>query len=151
MDQTNEAAHAALILRLSLGGMLIAHGLLKVLVYTLPGTAQFFASVGFPAWLAYVVVAMELAGGALLLAGVATRWAALALVPVMLGAASVHWANGWVFSNPHGGWEYPVLLAVLMVVQALLGPGAYAIRFGRFGPARPLEALSKGKPHHVIA
>ncbi len=130
MQQTNEVAYAALVLRLSLASMLIAHGLLKVLVFTMPGTVQFFAAVGFPAWLAYVVVAMELAGGIFLLGGVATRWAALSLVPVMLGAASVHWANGWVFSNPHGGWEYPVLLAVLMVVQSLLGAGAYALRPG---------------------
>ncbi len=130
MYRTNEVAYAALVLRLSLGSMLIAHGLLKVLVFTMPGTVQFFASVGFPGWLAYVVVAMELAGGIMLLGGVATSWVALSLVPVMLGAASVHWANGWVFSNPHGGWEYPVLLAMLMVVQALLGAGAYALRPG---------------------
>ena len=125
-----QTAYAALVLRLSLGIMLIAHGLLKVLVFTLPGTVQFFASVGFPGWLAYGVVAMELAGGVLLLAGSATSWVALALAPVMLGAASVHWANGWVFSSPNGGWEYPALLTVLMVVQALLGPGAYTLRLG---------------------
>ena len=127
MNEKYQVAVAALILRLSLGTMLVAHGLLKVLVFTLPGTAQFFASVGFPGWLAYPVVAMELVGGALMLGGVATRWVALALVPVMLGALSVHWGNGWVFSSANGGWEYPALLAVLLLVQALLGPGAYAI------------------------
>lgn len=127
MNEKHQVAVAALILRLSLGTMLMAHGLLKVLVFTLPGSAQFFASVGFPGWLAYPVVAMELVGGALMLGGVATRWVALALVPVMLGALSVHWGNGWVFSSANGGWEYPALLAVLLLVQALLGPGAYAI------------------------
>ena len=127
MNEKHQVAYAALILRLSLGAMLIAHGLLKVLVFTLPGTAQFFASVGFPSWLAYPVVAMELVGGVLMLGGIATRWVALALVPVMLGALSVHWGNGWEFSGANGGWEYPALLAVLMLVQSLLGPGAYAI------------------------
>lgn len=127
MNEKHQVAVAALILRLSLGTMLMAHGLLKVLVYTLPGSAQFFTSVGFPGWLAYPVVAMELVGGALMLGGVATRWVALALVPVILGALSVHWGNGWVFSGANGGWEYPALLAVLLLVQALLGPGAYAI------------------------
>lgn len=127
MNENHQVAYAALILRLSLGTLLIAHGLLKLLVFTLPGTVQFFASVGFPGWLAYPVVAMELGGGVLMLGGVATRWVALALVPVMLGALSVHWGNGWVFNSVNGGWEYPALLAVAMLVQALLGPGAYAI------------------------
>jgi putative oxidoreductase len=128
--------YAALFLRLSLGIMLIAHGLLKVLVFTLPGTVQFFSSVGFPGWLAYVVVAAELGGGLAMLAGIGVRAVSLALAPVMLGAASVHWGNGWVFNAPNGGWEYPVLLAVLMIVQALLGPGAYALRAPR-GPLQP--------------
>ena len=127
MNEKHQVDYAALILRLSLGTMLLAHGLLKVLVFTLPGTAQFFTSVGFPGWLAYPVVAMEVGGGLLMLGGVATRWVALALVPVMLGALSVHWGNGWGFSGANGGWEYPALLAVLMLGQALLGPGAYAI------------------------
>lgn len=127
MNEKHQVAYAALILRLSLGTMLLAHGLLKVLVFTLPGSVQFFASVGFPGWLAYPVAAMEVGGGLLMLGGVATRWVALALVPVMLGAMSVHWGNGWVFSGANGGWEYPALLTVLMLVQALLGPGAYAI------------------------
>lgn len=127
MTQTRNIALAAFTLRISLAVMLLAHGLLKVLVYTLPGSAQFFASVGFPGWLAYLVAAMEIIGGALMLFGVATRTTALAMLPIMLGAVVVHWTNGWVFSAPNGGWEYPALLAVLMLVQALLGPGAYAL------------------------
>lgn len=122
---------AAFLLRLSLGLMLLAHGLLKVLVFTLPGTAQFFDSVGFPGWMAYPVAALEIGGGLLLLTGVMTRATALALIPIMLGATAVHWGNGWVFSAANGGWEYPALLAVLMVVQALLGPGAYALKLAR--------------------
>ncbi len=125
--------YAALLLRLSLGAMFIAHGLLKLLVFTLPGTAKFFESVGFPGFLAYVVVAVELATGALLLLGVRTRLVALATIPVLIGAASVHIGNGWLFSSANGGWEYPVLLVVLAIVQALLGDGAYALK-----PARPV-------------
>jgi putative oxidoreductase len=127
MNEARNIALGTLVLRLSLGTMLLAHGLLKVLVFTVPGTVQFFVSVGFPGWLAYLVIAMELTGSMLLIGGIATRWVATALVPIMLGAASVHWENGWVFSAPNGGWEYPVLLAVLMAVQALLGSGAYAL------------------------
>lgn len=136
MNDQQRIAYAALTLRLSLGVMLLAHGLMKVLVFTLPGTAQFFGSLGFPGWLAYVVVALEIGGGILLLLGVATRITALAMIPIMLGAMSVHWANGWVFSAPNGGWEYPALLAILMVVQALLGPGAYALGAARAAASR---------------
>jgi len=128
MNTNRQTEYAALVLRTSLGIMLLAHGLLKVLVFTLPGTVQFFASVGFPGWLAYPVAAAELVGGVLMIAGVATRIVALGLIPIMLGAMSVHLGNGWVFSSPNGGWEYPALLAVLMVVQALLGAGAYALK-----------------------
>lgn len=140
MNENRNAAYAALILRLALGTMLIAHGLLKVLVFTVPGTVQFFASVGFPGALAYLVIALELFGGAALLAGIATRWVGLALIPVMLGATGVHWGNGWVFSAPNGGWEYPALLAVLMLVQALLGPGAFALGAAARGSAKLARA-----------
>ena len=119
---------AALVLRLSLGVMFIAHGLLKVMVFTLPGTAQFFSSVGFAGWMAYPVVYLEIIGGILLISGLCTRWVALALIPVLLGAVYVHSANGWVFSAANGGWEYPAFLAMATVVQAMLGEGAFALR-----------------------
>jgi putative oxidoreductase len=127
MIDTRTAPYAALVLRVSLGVMFIAHALLKILVFTLPGTAQFFASVGFPAWTAYPVTAVELIGGVLLIAGVYSRWVALALVPVLVGAAAVHWGNGWLFTAQNGGWEYPVFLAAAALVQALLGEGRYAL------------------------
>lgn len=127
MNNTQNTQYAALILRLSLGIMLIAHGLLKVMVFTVPGTVQFFSSVGFPGWMAYLVIAAEIGGGVLMLGGVFTRWIALALIPIMLGVVSVHLANGWVFSAPNGGWEYPAFLTVTLIVQALLGPGAFAL------------------------
>ena len=120
--------YAALILRVALGAMFIAHGLLKVFVFTLPGTAQFFASVGFPGWTAYPVAAAEVAGGILLVLGVYSRVVATALIPLLIGAAAVHIGNGWVFSSPNGGWEYPVFLIVIAAVVALLGDGAYALK-----------------------
>jgi putative oxidoreductase len=122
------APYAALVLRFSLGIMFIAHALLKVFVFTLPGTVGFFESVGFPGWLAYVTIAAELLGGALLILGIYARWVALALVPILLGALQVHLGNGWVFSAEGGGWEYPAFLAAASLVLALLGDGAYALR-----------------------
>ncbi|MBX3660914.1 MAG: DoxX family protein [Burkholderiales bacterium] len=127
MIQSHTAPYAALLLRVSLGIMFMAHGLLKVVVFTIPGTVQFFESVGFPGALAYVTIVAELLAGALLIAGFATRWVALATVPLLLGAAWVHLPNGWVFSAQGGGWEYPVFLAVAAVVQFLLGDGAWSV------------------------
>jgi putative oxidoreductase len=99
-----------------------------VFVFTLPGTAQFFASVGFPGWAAYPVVAAEVAGGILLVLGVYSRVVAAALIPVLIGAAAVHIGNGWLFTSPNGGWEYPAFLIVIAAVVALLGDGAYALK-----------------------
>lgn len=121
-----------LLLRISLGLMWIAHALLKLVVFTLPGTAQFFESIGLPGALAYPVFAAELLGGIALLAGVYARQVSLALVPVLLAAAWVHLPNGWVHTSNGGGWEYPVFLAVASVVHWLLGDGAYSVRRSPF-------------------
>lgn len=126
MNQNTEIA--AFLLRLALGTMFLAHGLLKVMVFTLPGTAGFFEQVGFPGWTAYIVTFAEIGGGVLLLAGVAVPAVSIALLPVLLGALYVHFGSGWVFSNENGGWEYPAFLVVASVVQALLGPGKFALQ-----------------------
>ena len=126
----SNSSYAALLLRLSLGTMFIAHALLKLFVFTLPGTAQFFQSLGLPGALGYVTFAAELVGGVLLILGFRTRWVAAALVPSMLGATWAHLGNGGLFSAPKGGWEYPAFWTVTLFVQALLGDGAYALRFG---------------------
>ena len=125
---SSSSRHGVALLRVSLGVMWIAHALLKLLVFTLPGTAQFFASVGFPGWMAYPVFAAELLGGAALLFGVYARQVSLLLVPVMAAAAWVHLPNGWVHTSPGGGWEYPVFLAVASVVLWLVGDGSFALR-----------------------
>jgi putative oxidoreductase len=123
---------AALLLRIALGAMFLAHGLLKILVFTVPGTVAFFEQVGFPGWTAYLVIAGEVAGGVLILAGLATRATSVALLPVLLGAMYVHFGNGWLFTNANGGWEYPAFLAVTAGALALLGPGRYAVPIHRW-------------------
>jgi len=139
MIDTRTAPYAALILRVALGTMLVAHALLKLFVFTLPGTVQFFQSLGLPAALAYVIVGAELVGGLLLILGVGTRWVAAALVPILIGATWVHAGNGWLFSAPNGGWEYPAFWTVTLIVQALLGGGAYAL--GNRIAGRPASRL----------
>lgn len=132
LTSSSSAAWGIALLRVSLGVMWIAHALLKLFVFTLPGTAQFFTSIGFPGFLAYPVFAVELLGGLALLLGIYARQAALALVPVMAVAAWVHVPNGWVHTSPGGGWEYPVFLIVASIVLWLLGDGAGAVRRSNF-------------------
>lgn len=127
IDRTT-APLAALLLRVSLGVMFIAHSVyLKAFVFTLPGTAQFFQSLGLPGPLAYATFAAEAIGGVLLILGVKARWVALALVPVLAGATWAHAGSGWLFTNAGGGWEYPLFLTIAALVQALVGDGAYAL------------------------
>lgn len=137
MIETRTLPYGIFALRIALGTMFVAHALLKLLVFTLPGTAQFFASLGLPGALAYLVFAAELGGGVLLLLGLGTRWVAAALVPVLLGAVWAHAGNGWLFTAPNGGWEYPLFLAVAAVAQALLGDGAWALSGRRLAAGVP--------------
>lgn len=141
MIDTRFAPHGALLLRLGLGVMWISHALLKVLVFTLPGTVAFFEKIGFWGPLAYVVVAAELAGGAAILLGFYGRYVSAALIPILAGALMTHLPNGWVFSAADGGLEYPAFLILASAVHALIGDGAYALTRGELpGLARPQRA-----------
>lgn len=125
---TPSADYAAALLRISSGALFLAHGLLKVNVFTVAGTVGFFESLGLPGFLAYLTIAAEIGGGLALIAGVAVRLVSLALIPVLLGATWVHTANGWLFSSEGGGWEFPLFWAVAQIAIALLGAGAFALR-----------------------
>jgi putative oxidoreductase len=137
------APYAALVLRLTLGIVFITHGLFKVLVLTLSDTAAFFVAHGFPGWTAYPASGAEMLGGAALVAGYYTRVVAIALLPVLFGAFTVHWPNGWYFGNPHGGWEYIAVLLAALLVQAGLGDGAFAL--GAVAPHARAAADSEGR------
>ncbi|EYD75271.1 putative membrane protein [Rubellimicrobium mesophilum DSM 19309] len=127
-SEASQADTAALLLRVAMGVLFVAHAWMKITVFTPAGTAQYFASIGLPGVLAYLTIAAELFGGLALIAGVYTRWVSLALVPVMVGAAYFgHGSNGFFFSAPNGGWEYPAFWTVALFVQALLGDGAFAL------------------------
>ncbi len=129
MTDPRTAPYAALLLRVTLGALFLAHAALKIFVFTPAGTAHFFASLGLPPALAYLVMTGEVLGGVALILGVWTRVVALLLTPILLGAiVTVHAAAGFFFTDAHGGWEYPAFWIVALVVQALLGDGAYALR-----------------------
>ncbi|MFZ0097593.1 MAG: DoxX family protein [Gemmobacter sp.] len=125
---TTSSDYAATLLRVSSGVLFLAHGLLKVNVFTVAGTVGYFESLGLPGFLAYLTIAAEIGGGLALILGIATRLVSLGLIPVLLGATWVHSGNGWLFSGEGGGWEFPLFWTVVQVVIALLGAGAYAVR-----------------------
>ncbi|WMJ67673.1 DoxX family protein [Stenotrophomonas sp. 24(2023)] len=123
------APYGATVLRWALGALFLVHALIKLLVLTPAGTAGFFASLGLPPALAYLTIAAELLIAASLLLGVYARWVGLLGVPLLLGTiATVHGANGFTFSNPGGGWEYPALWALALLVLFLVGDGRWTLR-----------------------
>ena len=145
MIDSRTAPYAALLLRASLAVLFFAHAGLKFFVFTPAGTAKFFGSIGMPPEFAYVVMSAEVLAAVALLLGVWTRLAALLATPILLGAIfTVHGPAGFFFSNPHGGWEYPAFWTVALVVQALLGDGAYALGspFALFGEPKLSSAHS---------
>lgn len=117
----------ATLLRLALGVVFLAHGLLKVLVFGVPGTVAYFQSIGLPGVLAYAVIVAELFGGLALLAGFRTRAVAAVLAAIAFGSILGHASNGWLFTNAGGGWEYPLFLGFATAALALVGPGAFAV------------------------
>ena len=128
MVDDRTAGYAALLLRVVTGLLFLAHDAVKIFIFTPAGTAGFFGSLGLPPALAYVAMALELVGGVALILGVWPRLVAIVMVPLLLGTIfAVHGANGFLFTNAHGGWEYPAFWAVAMVALALIGDGAYAL------------------------
>ena len=138
MTDTLTTPYAAFLLRVSTGALFLAHGLLKVFVFTIPGTVGFFESLGLPGILAYGVILAEIGGGIALILGVGTRIVSLAMIGVLLGATWTHAGNGWVFSNEGGGWEFPLFWALVQAAVALIGPGAFALKL----PATQPETAS---------
>ncbi|WP_134679783.1 DoxX family protein [Paracoccus ravus] len=124
----NRADLAAFLLRVSTGLFFLIHGLIKLFIFTPAGTAGYFESIGLPGALGYLTILIEVGGGLALIAGIYTRWISLVMIPVLLGAAVFgHGSNGFTFSNQGGGWEYPVLWAVVMGALSLLGDGSWAL------------------------
>ena len=123
-------SYGATILRIALGIIYIAHAYAALFVYGPRGTAAFQRSLGLPlpeigAW--YVILAHGV-GGALLLLGLWTRWAALVNLPIMAGAFFlVHLREGF-FMGPEGGYEFVLLVLAATLTQVFLGSGALALR-----------------------
>ncbi|MDO9712627.1 DoxX family protein [Paracraurococcus lichenis] len=128
IDEKTTTPYAALLLRLGLGTLALAHGaLLKLGTFGLAGTMGYFASIGYPPVFGAVVAFAEVLGGIALILGVWVRPVSLLFLPILLGATLQHSGNGWMFAGKGGGWEFPAFWTLALLVQAGLGAGAYAL------------------------
>lgn len=142
MVDTRTAPYGLFLLRAALGLMWVAHGLMKIFIFTVPGFAGFLsAKLGLPSFLAIPIIAAEIIGGLLIIGGVYARQVAVLLIPLMLGALNFHLPNGWVFSAAGGGWEYPAFLVIASLTVALAGEGAFAVKPAALIPA-PRRAIA---------
>jgi putative oxidoreductase len=131
MIDQRTAPYAALLLRITLGSLFIAHLYWK---FAIRGFDHWWASLqgaGYPTVVLLYVLCAEFAGALLLIPGIFTRWVSLFTLPVILGAAQF-WLvrKGFFFAD--AGAELPTLWGLALIVQALLGNGAYAARVPHF-------------------
>jgi putative oxidoreductase len=122
------APYGTFTLRVALGVMWIAHGYLKIAIFTVPGFSEFLGSVGLPTFLAWPIILAEIIGGVAIILGAYSRWVSLALLPILLGATAIHAPNGWLSTAENGGWEYPAFLAAATLAHILIGDGALALK-----------------------
>jgi putative oxidoreductase len=122
-SKTNDQSWGLSILRIHLGIILLAHGWLKISVFTIAGTVGYFASLGLPSFFAYLVIFGEIIGGITLILGIQTRLTALFCLPILIGATFVHLNNGWLFSAEGGGWEFPASLSIIVLTIIFMGSG----------------------------
>jgi putative oxidoreductase len=130
--------HVATFVRVALALAIFPHGAQHALGwfggYGFTATLGWMTgTLGFPAPLAALAIVTEIVAPVALLLGVASRFAALGVVGIMLGAISTHAPNGffmnWFGKMPAGqeGFEYHLLVIVLCGVVAIGGGGACSI------------------------
>ena len=115
---------ALLALRVVLGAIMIAHGYSKVFG-GLSEHVHHVSNLGLPGWLAYLSAAAEFFGGILVIAGLFTRLAALAiLINMSVAIWKVHWKNGLL---GQGGYQFPLALAAIAFALIFFGAGSIAL------------------------
>ncbi len=126
---------ALLVMRIALGVVMITHGYPKVFG-GLHRHVVFVSGLGLPGWLAYLSAGAEFIGAILIIVGLLTRPAAVAIcIDLAVAIAKVHWKNGLHGPN---GYEFPLALATLAFALIFFGAGPFSLDrlFGGRGPKR---------------
>ena len=122
---------AALVLRLVVGGTMIAHGWNHAFGGgKLPGTARWFESIGIRPGRVHALFATvtELGAGALLVLGLLTPLAAAGVIGTMVVAlVANHAKNGFFIFRPGEGYEYVLMIALVSCAIAALGAGGWSV------------------------
>jgi putative oxidoreductase len=127
MIDLRTAPYAALVLRLALAGMFLAHLIRKFAVIGFDSWWSGLVKAGYADWMLDYTLVAEFAGAFLLLLGIYTRAVSLLTLPVLI-AVTNHWAQRKGFWFADGGAEFPLAWCAMLVAQALLGDGACAVR-----------------------
>ena len=138
---TQRTSFGTTLLRIVTGIVFLAHGAMKLFTFTPAGTAAFFAQAGIPfaSVAAPLVIAVEIGGGLLLIAGLLTRWASLPLAATMAVAiATVHLKAGFFLPD---GYEFALVVLTSTLVLALQGGGAFALDNLRRRPTHAADDL----------
>ena len=110
------------IFRILCGGIMMAHGTIRIHLGTVGGFGEFLNSKGFMIGtiLAWLITIIEIAGGFALAAGFFVRWICLWFsLELLMGIVLVHAPNGWfVVGATSGGMEYSVLLVASFLLVA---------------------------------
>jgi putative oxidoreductase len=131
--------YAAVLLRVALGALFIAHLYWKFAVLD-GGLDRWwgnFAANGYPWFVPYYVISAEFAGALLLIPGIYARWVALYTAPAIFGAAHFWLVRKGFYFTVAGG-EFPIFWGVMLIALALLGDGAWALKPSPF-PQRLLK------------
>lgn len=119
---------ALLGLRLALGAIMISHGAQK-LFGGMPSLMGMLNKLGIPAWMGYLTVAAEFGGGILIVAGLLTRLAALAvLIDMAVAILKVHLPNGLRGAGPgRVGYEFPLACVAIAFALIFFGAGPISL------------------------
>lgn len=118
------------LIRVAVGGTLLTHGVNKVLNVDVMAFAKGLAARGLEPSVpfAYLIFFLETGGAVMIMLGLLTRVVApIIAIQFFIITFVAHFANGYGWSSPRGGWEFPLMWGVIFFAIALRGGGPYSL------------------------
>jgi putative oxidoreductase len=123
-----------LLVRLTAGGMLLVHGIIKltsVPIATFAANSMARRGIEPAMAAAYIIYFLETVGAVCIIVGLFTRlFAALVFVEFLVIIFVAHWGGGFAgfaWSRQGGGWEYPLFWELIWVAILMRGAGPYSL------------------------